>query len=153
MVLVLISRTVLAAEDLPPGLEPIVVGPKPMVVLPPRVKRPINWEPFMLTGAGVIMTGIGVWRLIAAEADYQALRVFPVTPAPGQTRDQALTQARALAQSGKLNTGLGWTLLSLGIASAGASVAWLLVEGIEKDPLVLFAPLPGGGAAVVSGRF
>lgn len=153
VVLLLISRTVLAAEELPPGLEPIVVGPKPMVVLPPPVKRPINWEPFILTGAGVIMSGIGVWRLVAAEADYQALRAFPSTPAVGQTRDEALTQARALVQSGKLNTGLGWTLVSLGVASIGASIAWLFVEGIEKDPLVLFAPLPGGGAAVVSGRF
>ena len=90
---------------------------------------------------------------MAAEADYQALRAFPSTPAVGQTRDEALTQARALVQSGKLNTGLGWTLVSLGVASIGASIAWLFVEGIEKDPLVLFAPLPGGGAAVVSGRF
>lgn len=153
MVVVVISRTVLAAEELPPGLEPIVVGPKPMVVLPPPVKRPINWEPFILTGAGTLMTGIGVWRLIAAEADYQALRAFPTTPAPGQTRDEALTQARTLVQSGKLNTGLGWALVGLGVASVGASLGWLFVEGVEKDPLVLFAPLPGGAAAVVSGRF
>ncbi|MBM4779272.1 MAG: hypothetical protein GQE15_16315 [Archangiaceae bacterium] len=153
MVAVLISRTVLAAEELPPGLEPIVVGPKPMVVLPPPVKRPINWEPFILTGAGTIMLGIGVWRLVAAEADYQALRAFPTTPGAGQTNDQALTQARTLVQSGKLNTGLGWTLVGLGVASVGASLGWLFVEGLEKDPLVLFSPVPGGAAAVVSGRF
>jgi hypothetical protein len=52
---VLMTTGARAAEP----VEPIVVGPSPMVVLPPPVKRPINWEPFILTGAGVLMMGLG----------------------------------------------------------------------------------------------
>ena len=147
----MVSRAV-QAEELPPGVEPIVVGPKPMVVLPPPLKRPLNWEPFILTGAGAVMLGIGVWRLFAAETDYQALRLL-TGPSGTQTNDQALTQARQLAQSGKLNTGLGWTLIGLGAAAIGASLLWLFNEGLEKDPIVMVGPVPGGGVAVVEGRF
>jgi hypothetical protein len=141
------SLTVRAEEP----AELIVVGPRPMVVLPPPVKRPLNWEPFLLTGAGVVMAGIGAWRLIAAENAYQALRVF--TQAPGESADDSVTRARALAQGGKFDTGVGWTLIGLGAAAVGGSIWWLFAEGIEKDPIVFFAPLPGGGAAVLEGRF
>lgn len=133
--------------------ELIVVGPSPMVVMPPPVKRPLNWEPFILTGAGAAMIGIGVWRLFAAEADYQTLRGLSATPSTMLNNEQTLTQARGLVQSGKLNTGLGWTLLGLGVAAVGGSLAWLFTEGLEKDPVVILAPLPGGAAAVVEGRF
>ena len=133
--------------------ELIVVGPSPMVVMPPPVKRPLNWEPFILTGAGAAMIGIGVWRLFAAEADYQSLRGLSATPSTMLGNEQVLTQARGLVQSGKLNTGLGWTLLGLGVAAVGGSLAWLFTEGLEKDPIVILAPLPGGAAAVVEGRF
>lgn len=131
--------------------ESISVGPKPMVVLPPPVKRRLNWEPFLLTGAGVVMSGIGLWRLIAAETAYQALRTF--TPVPGESADDTLTRARALSQGGKFDTGVGWTLIGLGGAAIGGSLLWLFTEGFEKEPIVFFAPLPGGGAAVLEGRF
>jgi len=140
-----------AAE--PAKVDDIVVGPSPMVVMPPPVKRPINWEPFILTGAGAAMVGIGVWRLFAAEADYTTLKALQATPSTTAGNESVLTQARGLVQSGKLNTGLGWALVGLGVAAAGASIAWLFVEGLEKDPIVLFAPLPGGAAAVIEGRF
>jgi hypothetical protein len=151
VVVAMLNRAAFAA-DLPPGVEPIVVGPKPMVVLPPPLKHRINWEPFILTGAGAAMIGIGIWRLFAAEADYQALRAL-TAPMPNETNDQFLTRARQLKQSGQLNTGLGWTLLGLGVASVGASLLWLFSEGLEKDPIVMVAPLPQGGVAVVEGRF
>lgn len=59
VVVAMLNRAAFAA-DLPPGVEPIVVGPKPMVVLPPPLKHRINWEPFILTGAGAAMIGIGI---------------------------------------------------------------------------------------------
>ncbi len=133
--------------------ELIVVGPSPMVVMPPPVKRPLNWEPFILTAAGAAVIGIGVWRLFAAEADYQTLRSLSATPSTMLSNEQVLAQARGLVQSGKLNTGLGWTLLGLGVAAVGGSLAWLFTEGLEKDPVLSLAPLPGGAAAVVEGRF
>lgn len=149
----MVNHAAFAADAPGPEAEPIVVGPKPMVVLPPPLHRPINWEPFILTGAGAAMIGIGIWRLFAAEDNYQALRALNA-PLPNETNDQFITRARQLRQSGQLNTGLGWTLLGLGVASVGASLLWLFSEGLEKDPLVMVAPLPqGGGVAVVEGRF
>lgn len=152
LVLVAMVNRAAFAADPAPDLEPIVVGPKPMVVLPPPLKHRINWEPFILTGAGAAMIGIGIWRLFAGEADYQALRAL-TAPMPNETNDQFLVRARQLKQSGQLNTGLGWTLLGLGVASVGASLLWLFSEGLEKDPIVMVAPLPNGGAAVIEGRF
>lgn len=132
-------------------LEPIVVGPSPMVVLPPPVKRPINWEPFILTGAGVLMLGIGAWRLGEAETNYLALKAIPTTASTTRSNEQVLTDARRLAEDGKLNTGLGWALLGLGVAAIGGSILWIGTEGLLKDPVVRIAPAPGG--LVVSGRF
>jgi hypothetical protein len=131
----------------------IVVGPSPMVVMPPPVKRPLNWEPFILTGAGAAIIGLGAWRLLAAEADYQTLRGLSATPSTTLSNEQLLTQARGLVQSGKLNSGLGWVLLGLGVAGVGGSLAWLFSEGVEKDPIVLVSPLFGGVAALINGRF
>lgn len=132
-------------------IDPIVVGPKPMVVMPPPVVRPINWEPFLLTGAGAVMLGIGAWRLAAAEADYQTLRALSASSAP--SGEAVLDQARARVQSGKLNTGLGWVLLSTGTAAVGASIVWLFIEGIQKDPLVMITPTFDGALASFQTRF
>lgn len=128
--------------------------PKPEVVeVPVPPKPPFNWEPFVLTGLGTAMVGVGIWRLFAAEADYLALRALASMPTPGLDAEQVLLQARTLVQSGKLNTGLGWGLLGFGVAAIGGSIAWLVVDGMEKSPVVAITPLPGGAAAVVEGRF
>jgi hypothetical protein len=143
---VLVSTGASAADP----LEPIVVGPSPMVVLPPPVKRPINWEPFILTGAGVVMLGVGAWRLVEAEAIYQALKATPAAPAMGQT-NEVVSRARQLAEDGKLNTGLGWALLGLGAAAVGGSLLWVGSEGLLKDPIVRVVPSAGG--VLVTGQF
>ncbi|MDX2013560.1 MAG: hypothetical protein SFW67_25430 [Myxococcaceae bacterium] len=144
---VLVSTQGFAAEP----VEPIVVGPSPMVVLPPPVKRPINWEPFILTGAGVVMLGIGVWRLVEAEAIYQRLRGTPASASADMTNEMILTRARQLAEDGKFNTGLGWVLMGLGAAAIGGSLAWVGTEGLLKDPIVRVVPGPGG--VVIAGQF
>ncbi len=147
LVLSLIAATAMAQ----PAEEPIVVGPEPMVVLPPPLKRKVNWEPFLLTGAGAVMLTLGTWRLVTAENTYQQLRSF--TPLPQETNPEAVQRARALADAGKFDTGVGWTLLGMGVAAVGGSLLWLFVEGLEKDPYVVLAPTGQGAAAVVGGRF
>ncbi|MCU0700073.1 MAG: hypothetical protein MUC96_26495 [Myxococcaceae bacterium] len=144
---VLVSTQGFAADP----LEPIVVGPSPMVVLPPPVKRPINWEPFILTGAGAVMLGIGVWRLVEAESIFQRLRAIPASPTADMTNEMIVTRARQLAEDGKFNTGLGWVLLGLGAAAVGGSLLWVGTEGLLKDPIVRVVPGPGG--VVVTGQF
>jgi hypothetical protein len=144
---VLMTTGARAAEP----VEPIVVGPIPMVVLPPPVKRPINWEPFILTGAGVVVLGLGGWRLGEAEALYQRLKATPATPNPGMTNEMTLTRARQFADDGKFNTGLGWALLGLGAGAIGGSFLWVGTEGLLKDPIVRVVPGPGG--LVVAGAF
>lgn len=143
----LIAATAMAQ----PAEEPIVVGPQPMVVMPPPLKRKLNWEPFLLTGAGAVMLTLGTWRLIAAENTYQQLRTF--TPLPQETSTDSVLRARALAEAGKFDTVVGWSLIGLGAAAVGGSLLWLFVEGVEKDPFVFLAPTGQGGAAVVGGRF
>lgn len=146
LVVALVASTALAQPT-----EDIVVGPQPMVVLPPPLVRRLNWEPFLLTGAGAIMLGLGTWRLIAAENTFQQLRAF--APLPQESSAAAIERAHNLGEAGKFDTGVGWGLIGAGAAAVGGSLLWLFVEGVEKEPFVFVLPTPTGGALSWGGRF
>ena len=101
----------------------------------------LNVEPIGFGIAGLVVAGVGAWRLAVAEDLFAQLgRVSPDASNP-QEAARLLETARALVVAGKLETAGGGALLFIGGALAVVSAIWFFVEGpTTRDWLVSVGP-------------
>lgn len=101
----------------------------------------LNVEPIGFGIAGLVVAGVGVWRLALAQDLYLQLRAVEPRASSAQEAARLLSTARALVVAGKLETTAGGLLLFVGGAVAAASAIWFFVEGpTTRDWLVSVGP-------------
>jgi hypothetical protein len=127
-----------AITELFPGALPVASSQKALESAPG--KRTAAW----ITGAAAVATaGAGVFFGLRARSQVDDARKVPQLD--GAAYDQAMASARKSALAADI---------CYGVAIAGAGVAaWLLATSPSQSVAISPAPLPGGGALVVGGRF
>ncbi|MBL8940749.1 MAG: hypothetical protein JNM69_39755 [Archangium sp.] len=95
----------------------------------PASPQRFNGEPVGFGVAGLVVAGLGVWRLAVAENLYLELSRIPTSASSAQEAAASLSAARRLVTAGKLETAGGAVLIVLGAAVALSSALWLFLEG------------------------
>lgn len=95
----------------------------------PAQPQRLNLEPLGFGLAGLVVAGVGAWRLVVADELYARLGMVPSTASSAQEAAALLSSARTLVAAGKLETTAGRALLVIGGAVAVASTLWFLLEG------------------------
>lgn len=111
-----------------------------VLVASPPPKR-FNAEPIGFGIAGLVVAGLGVWRLAVAQDLYDRLGLVSPNATSAQEAAGLLDTARSLVVAGKQETFAGGALLFIGGAAAVASALWFVVEGPStRDWLVSVGP-------------
>jgi tetratricopeptide (TPR) repeat protein len=121
---------------------------------PPGGARPYGFTPWILVGGGGALAIVGAILLpVGYGAISNAEKICP---------DHATCtnpDAASQGNSGRTQAGVGWGMLSVGLAAAGGGLVWQLLFNKPADPAkkagVWMSPVAGPGAAGVSvgGRF
>jgi hypothetical protein len=131
----------------PPALDPVIPPPRTA-----RVPRPRPFSPIILYAGGVATAVAVIAPALAYSNAYSLANTYNTSPSPA-TRNSALTQYFAAR-----DLYYGLLAVPIGLAAAtGGLTAWYLAAPREREvtlPLTVgLAPLPGGGAVRVEGRF
>lgn len=99
------------------------------LVLASSPPQRLNVEPIGFGIAGLVVAGLGVWRLAVAQDRFDELKGVPTKASSAEQAAQLLETARALVVTGKLETTAGTALLVIGGSVAVASALWFFIEG------------------------
>lgn len=99
------------------------------VVLASSPPQRLNVEPIGFGVAGLLVMGVGAWRLAVAQQRFEELTAVPSKASSAEEAARLLATARALVVTGELETTAGTALLFVGGAVAVASALWFFIEG------------------------
>ncbi len=132
-----LERAVVAVK--PP--EPVVAPVTPVAVQQAPVEAPSKVPGIVVLSSGLVVAAVGGVSVGLAHA----------TAAQAEMAQDVHT-LNALVATGMRQQTVGFVMLGVGGAAAVAGGVLLAVES-KAPAAVAFAPVPGGGVAVVSGRF
>lgn len=146
------SATPTVAPTAAPTVAPTAVPTAP----PPDAPRPFGWKPWAVVGAGGVLAIVGAVLLpLGYGAVSEAEATCPNHQCPPNT-DPAIIDK---GNSGRIQAGVGWGMLTVGIAAVGGGMVWQFLfnkpqAGPQKSGLWL-APVAGPSAPgmTVGGSF
>jgi hypothetical protein len=118
----------------------------------------LNAEPLVMGVVGGVLVGLGIWRIISASSDLQAL--IAVDPSDPQVQANAmavLREARLRRNRGIVDEQLGASLVAMGGALVAGALVWFLLEGPMVKSKVALVPgvavSPGGASLSLVSKF